>query len=778
MGNAKIQLPLTSLAVKHAFVPMTASCCHIYRSMKTPNHRIPQLALALAALLLDLVVSRTAQAVIWVGNSPMTTARYDHTATLLTNGMVLVAGGGYNAGYFSSAELYDPATKTWTATSSMAANRAMHTATLLPNGKVLVAGGLTSQGIYNHSNNGAELYDPTTRTWRVTGAMATARYAHTATLLPNGKVLVAGGNKDGTLLSSAELYDPTTETWTSVSGMAAARSGHTATLLTDGMMLVAGGSSLASAELYNPATGTWTTTGSMSSARSAHTATLLNDGKVLVVGGINSSGSAAYSSAEVYDPATSTWIQVGTMATGRFSHTATLLPNGKVLVAGGGLAGGGIVIGTAFTNSTELYQPSTSTWVDGGVMSAARVEQTATLLPDGSLLMAGGRNRIGNNVDAVSSTELYVTTLALGNLAQTFDGTARSVSVTTSPPGLTVTVTYNGSTNAPINAGSYTVIGTIVNPNYQACVTNTLVVGKAATTTTMRILTTGYFFPGQSLTATYYLNPIALGVVTPTGTVTLTNELSPVAGPTPTRTVTMLLTNIGTFHFAATYSGDANFLPSSSSPPISRTVLSMTNPAAWFASTVISNGTQFLQTSLMRQLLTLTNVTSQTLAAVRVTIHLSAAERAKHIVVYNASGTNGAGEPYLQHNYSVLPGDHVTFTAEYYSPDRVTVPNPTFTVELVAQETLVSPPGTVQAVLRPPVVLAPDNALLIDFLTVKGATYYILYKDDLASSNWTVAQPQVAGTSYDVQWVDDGPPKTKSPPSAVPQRYYEVLKAN
>jgi hypothetical protein len=126
----------------------------------------------------------------------------------------------------------------------------------------------------------------------------------------------------------------------------------------------------------------------------------------------------------------------------------------------------------------------------------------------------------------------------------------------------------------------------------------------------------------------------------------------------------------------------------------------------------------------------------------------------------------------------VLPGDHVTFTAEYYSPDRVTVPNPAFTVELVAPETLVAPPGTPQALLRPPVLLAPDSAFLIDFGTKAGATYYILYKDKLASTNWNVAQPPVMGTGYDVQWVDDGPPKTESHPSAAPQRYYEVLKAN
>ena len=186
-------------------------------------------------------------------------------------------------------------------------------------------------------------------------------------------------------------------------------------------------------------------------------------------------------------------------------------------------------------------------------------------------------------------------------MIQTYDGTAKSVAVTTAPPGLTVDVTYNGSTHAPTNAGSYTVIGTIDDPDYQGSATNTLLVGKAATTTTLTNVTGGYFFPGQNLTATYLVSPVAPGAGTPTGTVTLTNELSAVAGPAPAGTVFMLLTNGGSFHFAATYSGDSNFPPSSSSPPVSRTVLGMTNPAAWSTASVISNGTRFLQTTLMQQ---------------------------------------------------------------------------------------------------------------------------------------------------------------------------------
>src|SRR5439155_1366266 len=134
----------------------------------------------------------------------------------------------------------------------------------------------------------------TTGRWRITGSMATAREFHTATLLPNGKVLVAGGGDGGgSTFASAELYDPATGIWTATGSIATARSAHTATLLPNGQVLVAGGTNypigtLASAELYDPATGIWTMTGSMATARAGHTATLLPNGQVLVAVGLNS----------------------------------------------------------------------------------------------------------------------------------------------------------------------------------------------------------------------------------------------------------------------------------------------------------------------------------------------------------------------------------------------------------------------------------------------------------------------------------------------------------
>jgi N-acetylneuraminic acid mutarotase len=375
------------------------------------------LVVAVLAILASLVVGVpvAGAAAGWSGAGGMANPRSGHTATSLPNGKVLVAGALHTDEPFlnglSAAELYDPATNGWSGAGSMATGRGAHTATRLSNGKVLVAGGFHRAGQLDLGEDvaSAEIYDPATDGWTGAGGMATAREGHTATLLPNGKVLVVGGtDNNGVALASAEMYDPATNGWSGAASMATAREDHTATLLPNGKVLVAGGRNgsitiggsaanvLTSTEVYDPATNGWSSAASMATARASHTATLLPNGKVLVAGGFQTVGGdePPEASAEIYDPASDSWSSAAHMATGRETHTATLLDDGKVLVAGG-----------TDSTLTEIYDPATDSWSGAGSMAIARAFHTATLLPNGRVLVAGGNN--GQLFGVEASAELY-----------------------------------------------------------------------------------------------------------------------------------------------------------------------------------------------------------------------------------------------------------------------------------------------------------------------------------------------------------------------------------
>jgi N-acetylneuraminic acid mutarotase len=340
----------------------------------------------------------------WTPTGDMVEARTNHTATQLLDGRVLVAGGvgvqinEFSTNILASAELYDPSTGQWTPTGAMLGIRTGHTATLLPNGSVLVTGGGESSDGNGGPLSSAELYDPDTGAWTATGRTIGAGPGRTATLLGNGKVLVTGGygeNFDGVAI--AELYDPLSGSWSATGDMLEARSGHRANLLLNGKVLVTGGSK--SAELYDPDTAQWTATGSTLEVLVGHTATLLSDGTVLVVGGM--AGSGASSSAEVYDPSTGQWTATGTMLEGRIYHSATLLPGGRVLVAGGADS---VIDGGQIVTSVELYNPGTRSWAATESMPEGRRVFTATLLRDGTVLVAGGS---GSDFGALASAEVY-----------------------------------------------------------------------------------------------------------------------------------------------------------------------------------------------------------------------------------------------------------------------------------------------------------------------------------------------------------------------------------
>jgi len=351
--------------------------------------------LAVTALAVGLAAAGSVH--VFTLTSPMSTAMAGHTAVLLPNGKVLVAGGENDIqGTLRSAELYDPATATWAATGLLISPRDGHTATPLPNGKVMVVGG------YNGTNDlsTAEIYDPATGMWTSTGSSSTARSGHTATLLLNGRVLIAGGNNGSVEVDSAELYNPATGSWTNTSSMINSHCGHTATLLPDGRVLVAGGDGSAGgtgAETYDPATGMWTSAGDMFYSRTVHTATLLPNGRVLVAGGgWYYFGFTASPTAELYDPVNNTLAETGSMVslnasfvpTGRASHTATLLTNGLVLVTGGEGRPG--LVGSFTLSSAELYDPNPGTWTATARLAVSREAHTTTLLANGHVLLAGG----------------------------------------------------------------------------------------------------------------------------------------------------------------------------------------------------------------------------------------------------------------------------------------------------------------------------------------------------------------------------------------------------
>lgn len=274
--------------------------------------------------------------------------------------------------------------------------RTFVTATLLKNGRVLVAGGNLAMGSFDESMESlnpvtvAELFDPWTQTWKDAASMSVRRVMHTATRLANGKVLVTGGYNGelGGIVASAELYDPATDLWSSAGIMATPHYKHVATLLQNGKVLVVGsGFGSASTELFDPETNTWSSAASMTEARATPAATLLPNGWVLVAGG----GPAT---AELYDPEANTWTRTRDMSIARDGAVGTLLGNGQVLVTGG-----------TDVADPECYDLATNTWKSTGSILAVRNRPSVTLLQNGKVMVSGGSERWTG--DPLQTTELY-----------------------------------------------------------------------------------------------------------------------------------------------------------------------------------------------------------------------------------------------------------------------------------------------------------------------------------------------------------------------------------
>jgi len=406
--------------------------------MKSMFKRWGRFVLVSLGFWLSAALPQAARAQTWATNTPLQVARWSHTATLLNDNTVLVAGGlVVNAvidGNFTSAdtnavEIYDPAADTTTPVEPMNTSRHQHRATLLPSGRVLVSGG--------GGDASSEEYEPAGHSWTNFASMNDERLAHAAVLLPGGQVLAAGGFDDdsGQELSSAELYDPTNETWSLIASMPYRSDTLAAVLLTNGTVLVCGGSDAAdgiyyqtNAVIYYPASQTWSNTAPMNEARTGHTATLLPSGKVMVEGGTGDN------SAEIYDPVARTWTPVAGMNDGRLSSDAALLQNGQVLVCGDG------------NSDVELYDPVGNTWTLTDSLPVPGNFQAITLLSGGQVVITGGSVSEFNgpplNVVETYGTPVIVPPPQTGTWSTT--GSMPYARV-----GFTLTVLTNGKVLAP-----------------------------------------------------------------------------------------------------------------------------------------------------------------------------------------------------------------------------------------------------------------------------------------------------------------------------------------
>jgi N-acetylneuraminic acid mutarotase len=330
--------------------------------------------------------------------------RAQHTATLLSDGRVLLVGGSiYPNVQLADVEIFDPATGISTRVTPLHTPRHNHTATLLTDGRVLVVGGANHQQQWLGD---AEVYDPTTDGWTVVPMHTSHGVEHTATLMNDGCVLVVGGAiGSGQQTDQVDIFDPQTNSWYGAMPLESDRASHTAQLLSDGRVLVAGGGRAngvpagGDALVYDPQTDSWTATGPMVNPRIFGKSVRLLDGRVLVVGGINlidtildGANRNSSASTEIYNPVTNGWEATGDLSLARYGHVVMHLLDGRVLVSGGARNGDCCWTDNSYADEIEIYDPWTGLWSSEEELSQAGVYSAGVLLPDGRVLITGGEN--------------------------------------------------------------------------------------------------------------------------------------------------------------------------------------------------------------------------------------------------------------------------------------------------------------------------------------------------------------------------------------------------
>jgi len=397
------------------------------------------------------------------------------------------------------------------------------------------------------------------------------------------------------------------------------------------------------------------------------------------------------------------------------------------------------VVDPAGTTNVLTVAPNPTVYGQAATLTATvNVVQPGSGTVTGNVTFYEGTTNLGSGALASNVATLNVSSLLAGSHSLTAVYTSNG--------------TFSNSTSVPV----------------------TFVVNKAATTSAV-VSSLNPSVPGQPVTYTATVNAVAPGAGTPTGTVVFYYNSNKSFGTNFLVSGTASVTNgtlpVGSNLVTAVYSGDANF-STSTTPAWPQTVISLTNSQALAVGTVIRSGTIFLQSGLMVQYFTVSNITAAAYPAVRVTLHLTQTG----ITVYDATGTDSNGDAYLQYNHPVAAHGSVTLAAEYLVANRTTVPNPTITVSLPAvQAPLPVPAGTMQPVVQSQ-MLRVQNAFLVGFQTQLNGTYVVTYSGDLL--NWTVVVPSVKGTGSEVQWIDLGPPLTQSPPNGETGRYYRIIKTH